>query len=212
MNVLILANGEPPGRELALRMAAKCDLLIATDGAAHLAAQLGLTPDVICGDFDSIDLAAARKAFPETEFVPTPDQSYADLEKALLLAQSRGAVAITIMGAAGGRIDHQFANFALLLRYGRDMALRVVDDGYQVWPVFERLDCEARPGDTVSLIALEPGVVVSISGVQWELSEFPLSPGSRAVSNIAVANHVTVEVHQGNLLFCHLCEEGGTRL
>src|SRR5262245_45458987 len=117
MHILILANGEPPSEALAQALSSCHDLLIATDGAAHRAAGLRLTPDIICGDFDSVQLEVARQEFPIAEFYPTPDQEQGDLEKAIQLALERGADAITILGAGGGRIDHTLANFALLLRY-----------------------------------------------------------------------------------------------
>ena len=73
MRVLILVNGEPPSEELAQRLAGEHDRVFATDGAAHRAVGLGLTPDVICGDFDSVNLDVAKAEFPRAEFVPTPD-------------------------------------------------------------------------------------------------------------------------------------------
>src|SRR5690242_14737410 len=128
MRVLILANGDPPAEALARRMAATHDLILAADGAAHTAAELGLSAHIVCGDFDSVRLEAARLALPGAEFVPTPDQDQADLEKAILVAQERGAADITILGATGGRSDHLLANFALLLRYHTEIPLRIVDE------------------------------------------------------------------------------------
>jgi thiamine pyrophosphokinase len=211
LKVLILANGDPPSAELAQRLAQEHDLLLATDGAAHSAASLGVTPDIICGDFDSVDLAAARRDFPRAEIVPTPDQNHADLEKALLLARERGATAVTILGAGGGRIDHLFANFALLLRYGCDLPLCIADDASRVWPVCGAFTLAAEAGDTVSLIALESGVCVSIRGVKWELHEENLLPGTLGVSNVAAGSEVCVEAHRGRLLLCHLFDVGGKR-
>jgi thiamine pyrophosphokinase len=204
MNVLILANGQPPSPQLAQALATINDLLIATDGAAHQAVRLGLNPQIICGDFDSIDLETARREFPLAEFVPTPDQSYADLEKAVLLARRRGATSVTISGAAGGRIDHMLANYALLLRYGRDLNLQIVDDsGYQRL-VTGISSVATRPGGIVSLIALGSRASVSISGVQWEVRKLALAPGTRGVSNVALGERVTVEVHRGKVVLCHL--------
>jgi thiamine pyrophosphokinase len=210
MKTLILANGEPPSAALAQRLAAEHDLILATDGAAQRAVALGITPHLICGDFDSLDRAAALRAFPEAEFVPTPDQNYADLEKAILLARARGATSIAITGAAGGRIDHTLANHALLLRYGVLLPLCIVDDRSEVWALVSGwqgrgvLSFATRPGDTVSLIAFDAGAQISISGVQWEVREFELSPGTQGVSNRASGETVTVEVQRGAVLVCHL--------
>jgi thiamine pyrophosphokinase len=216
MRVLILANGEPPSVELAGRLAAEHDLLIAADGAAQRALALGLRPDIICGDFDSVQMDVARSAFPAAEFVPTPDQDKGDLEKALLLALERGARRITIMGTAGGRIDHMLANHALLLCYHRELDLAIVEDGAQVRAISGRpgtpgvLTLATTPGDTVSLISFEATARVSITGVRWEVHDLDLLPGTRGISNMAEGEHVLVEVSAGTVLVCLLTRNSVT--
>src|SRR5207247_9162337 len=126
MRVLILANGDPPTAALAQELASCHDLLIATDGAAHRAVGLRLSPHIICGDFDSAKRDVAQREFPAAEILPTPDQDRGDLEKAVFLALDRGATSLTIIGAAGGRIDHTLANFSLLVRF-RDCPICIAD-------------------------------------------------------------------------------------
>lgn len=210
MRVLILAHGEPPPPALAQRLALQNDLLLATDGAAHTAAQLGLTPDTICGDFDSVQLEQARAEFPHAEFVATPDQNLADLEKAILLAMERGATAVTLIGASGGRTDHALANYALLLRYNTALEISLVDaygtvralSGTDTEPGTLKLD--ALPGDTISLLSFDGRAYVSITGVAWELDNYQLPIGTQGVSNVARAEIVRVSVRGGAMLVCHL--------
>lgn len=220
MHVLILADGDPPSPALAQRLARGADLRIATDGAANKAVNLGITPDILCGDFDSVDLKAACIAFPMAEVVPTPDQSCADLEKALLLALERGASAIAIIGATGGRMDHTLSSFALLQRYAASLPVCVVADrpvASQTEQQKEPKDCAAvtwvvtagrrcvfatASGQTVSLVAFA-NAAVSIEGVRWPLTAHELTPGTRGVSNIATAPHVVVEVHSGSVFVIH---------
>jgi thiamine pyrophosphokinase len=211
MRILILTNGDPPSAELAQRLAADHDLLMAADGAAHRAVGLGLIPDIICGDFDSIRLEVARVEFPSATFLPTPDQDWADLEKAILLARERGADSITILGASGGRIDHTLANFALLLRYHAEIALQIVDDHSVVRALSGteeapgELVLTTQPGDIVSLISLGGTARATITGVQWPLNAVLLPIGTHGISNRATADRVTVRARGGALLVCHLC-------
>lgn len=212
MDVLILANGDPPSRNYAQAMAARHRLLLATDGAAHRAAELGLTPHIICGDFDSVRLEEAKRTFPLAEFLPTPDQDHADLEKAIEVAQERGASHINVLGALGGRIDHTLANFALLLRYpyrSSPISLAILDDTSSVMGMVggeEAVQHElpAHPGETVSLISLDGRAHVSISGVQWPLDDYRLPSGTQGVSNVAETERVTVRVRGGGVLVCRL--------
>ena len=204
MRTLILANGTPPSPELAQRLAASHTLRIATDGAAHQAATLEIAPDIICGDFDSVEMASAKRALPRAEWVSTPNQNKADLEKAILLALARGATEITILGANGGRIDHTLANFALLLRYHHEIFLRIVEDGAETRAVSGLSLFAARCGDTLSLISMDGAARVSVSGVRWPLTDFPLPIGTLGVSNEATGGEVAVTANGGAILACHL--------
>ena len=219
MRVLILADGDAPSPALAQRLARQADLCIATDGAAHKATALGITPDIVCGDFDSIDLQAIRVAFPAAEIVPTPDQSRADLEKGLLLAQTRGATALAILGATGGRMDHTLSSFALLQRYAQSLPTCLVADrpvdapdkkeqphcAAVTWAVTEGHRCifSTIPGETVSLVSFTDATV-SIQGVRWPLTAYTLAPGTQGVSNVAAAAQIVVEVHSGSVFLIHL--------
>ncbi len=210
MRVLILANGEAPEPEWAQRIAAEHDLVLATDGAAHLAAGLGLTPDLVCGDFDSIDMAVAQAEFPQARFLPTPDQEQADLEKALLVAQEQGATAITIIGATGYRLDHTLAAFAVLLRHHVELpiALRTEDTLVLALSGTDEATGEhtlaTEPNDTISLISFDGKAKVTLTGVRWPLLEETLEFATRGVSNRAIGGQVGVRVRDGAILICHL--------
>jgi thiamine pyrophosphokinase len=214
MRVLILVNGEAPSEALAQRLAAEHDRLFATDGAAHRAVGLGLTPDLICGDFDSVNLDVAQAEFARAEFVPMPDQEFADLEKAIHLALERGATAITIIGAAGGRIDHTLGNFSLLLRYHKEAPIRIVDDISEVWALSGTEEAHgeatfaAQPGDLLSLLSLDGAARVRISGVKWPLHDALLPIGTHGISNVAVSEQVHLAVCGGAILVCHLHDAG----
>jgi thiamine pyrophosphokinase len=152
----------------------------------------------------------ARAEFPGAEFVATPDQDQADLEKALHVARERGATTITITGAAGGRIDHTLANFSLLLRYHREIPMVIVDDGSDVLALSgmdetpDEQDFAATPGDTFSLLSLDGKAHATIQGVKWPLDDYRLPIGTLGVSNVAEAERVVVWARGGALLVCHL--------
>ncbi|HZT44306.1 MAG TPA: thiamine diphosphokinase [Chthonomonadaceae bacterium] len=210
MRVLILADGEPPSAALAQEQAAAHDLVLATDGAAHRAALLGVTPDIICGDFDSVRREEAEAEFPQAEFIWMHDQDRADLEKALLYALERGAHEVTLLGATGGRLDHTLANCALLLRYGAQAALRIVDDLSETWALSGEEDTPAerllatRPGDTLSLVSFDGKARVTLQGTRWLLEEAVLPVGTCGVSNVIDSDQVFIRVRGGALLVCLL--------
>lgn len=209
MHVLILANGSPPPRDLAQRLASAADLIIATDGAAAKAFELGLQPHLICGDFDSIDKAQASQLFPSAEIIVAANQDYADLEKSLQLAKERGATQVTVLGATGGRLDHTLANLALLLSWHQTMVLCIQEADTTVWCLSaagstpNKHIIPTQPNDTISLIATQPAII-SIHGVLWETNRLLLLPGTRAVSNKTLGHTVEVEIVQGTVFLCLL--------
>ncbi len=207
MNVLILANGDPPSAEMLARLADTHALFIACDGAALKAAALGTHPDIVSGDFDSLNLEAARAALPEAEFVPTPDQSRTDLQKAVQIGRERGAESITIAGAAGGRIDHTLGNVSLLLRWAADwpdLPIAIVADGSETRALAGERTLGTDAGDAVSVLSMDGQARVSLSGVRWPLSDFPLPVGVGGLLNEATGTSVSVKAEGGVILVCHL--------
>ncbi len=207
MNILILANGDPPSPDLLARLASSHDLFIACDGAALKAAALGVLPQIVSGDFDSLDLDSARAALPDAEFVPTPDQSQTDLQKAVGIAREQGADSLTIAGATGGRIDHTLGNISLLLRWQEDwpdLPVRLVSDGSETRALLGTRMLNTEPGDAVSVLSMDGRARVSLSDVRWPLTDFPLSVGVGGLLNEAMGASVTVKAEGGRVLVCHL--------
>lgn len=210
MKALILANGSPPSRALLHQLTAAHELFLVTDGAVHHAADLAVIPDIICGDFDSMRVGEAQAAFPKAEFVATPNQFQADLEKAIAVARQRGATTITMTGAAGGRIDHLLGNFSLLRRYHTEIELSIVDDGSEVRAISGSdavpglWHSQTQPNDLISLISLDGTARATIRGVRWPLEDFLLPIGTLGISNVAIGDNATVEVRGGAIFVCHL--------
>ena len=207
LRALLIANGDPPSARLAQHERDHAHLVLAVDGGAATAHRLGIEPHIVCGDFDSISLAAAGTLFPRAEIVELPDQELADLEKAVLLALERGAQEIIILGALGGRGDHALGALLTLTRFGPPGCVRLLGEGETVYGIPASVDetevlLACRTGDTVSVFAAG-GAVVSISGVKWPLTGTYLPPGTRGVSNEAAGGEVRVASRDGSVLIFH---------
>lgn len=86
------------------------DLLIAADGGYSWLRALGLEPDVLVGDFDSL---AEVPALPGVVRLPK-EKDDTDTMFAVRLAMERGYSNFRIYGGAGGRFDHTLANLQIL--------------------------------------------------------------------------------------------------
>jgi thiamine pyrophosphokinase len=203
MHTLILANGTPLSHDLLLRLVAEADLFIATDGAANKLMATPYSPHVVLGDFDSL-VDSTRLAFEATEFIHTPDQEASDLDKAIAYARDRGSLQVTIVGYTGDRIDHVLTGVSLLMKYHRELEIRLVAESSEVRAISGRATLYGQPGDILSLVAFGPVEGVSARGVRWPLDDEALSHGSRGVSNEMTGEEAHVEVRQGTLIVCHL--------
>lgn len=86
------------------------DLLIAADGGWSTVRHMGLTPDLVIGDFDSL---GSRPNHPNTIVLPT-EKDVTDTHAAIQLGLERGYRRFALYGGTGGRLAHTLANLQLL--------------------------------------------------------------------------------------------------
>lgn len=85
-------------------------LVICADGGMRHTERLKITPDVIVGDFDS-----AKSRLSDISSVECPThKDYTDTERCVDLAIERGCKEIELIGAFGGRVDHEFSHYCLM--------------------------------------------------------------------------------------------------
>ena len=179
------------------------------DGGARHALALGLRPDSVVGDMDSLGESdrAQLEAMGTRLVIHPPAKDETDLELALLMAAQEGAAEVVVLGAFGGRLDQAIANVLLLtLPELKDIPARLVDGEQEAFIIRERAVIEGRPGDTLSLISLGGDAQgVSAQGLLYPLRGETLSFGpARGVSNVFVAPVARVTLRRGLLLAVHI--------
>ncbi len=199
MHAWVVAGGEPPD-PAQLGELRPPQLVVAADSGADVARSLGLVPDVIVGDFDSVTPSGAAAA--EQRRFPT-DKDATDLALALAEALRRGAGSLTVVGGAGGRLDHLLANVAVLA--AEDLAGVRVDaliGPARLWVVRRRRTISGTVGRIVTLLAHGgPATGVRTEGLRWALAGETLEAGaSRGVSNVFTAPEATVTLESGVIL------------
>lgn len=110
----------------------KFDKVIAVDAGLNAVDALGLIPDYIVGDLDSIDPALAdryRKIPYIVWEVHKPEKNETDTELARSRAVALGCEEIVFLGATGGRIDHLIGNIhALYDCMQRGIRAQIIDE------------------------------------------------------------------------------------
>jgi thiamine pyrophosphokinase len=199
MRALVVADGELPSGRLMRELAGGADLVVAADGGADKALSAGLRVDAVVGDLDSLSLEA-RAVIPPGSLHHAPSADETDLQKAIEFALARGATAIDIAAAGGGRADHALANLSVLTVYRRRAALRVVDDLFEVELVDGEVSIDAPPGTVVSLVAIGLARGVTTRGLRWNLSDYTLAFSPYGVHNEVEQPPATVSVESGDVL------------
>ncbi len=212
---VIIANGIPPDQEMVHRwmqpdrVAAGMTVhLICADGGARTALALGLKPEVVVGDLDSLDekLQAQLQSLGCRLVVYPPEKDWTDLELALKLAAAEGATQVVVMGALGGRLDQELANVLLLLLPElADIPTLIVDERQELFVTRREATVVGQPGDVVSLIPLggaAQGIVTE--GLSYPLRHETLVSGpARGISNVMTSTLARVTLREGALLVVH---------
>ncbi|MBI4375531.1 MAG: thiamine diphosphokinase [Elusimicrobia bacterium] len=191
---LLLLNGEMPDPALVRWAAKRCRVILCADGGLRHAMDLGLRPDLVVGDMDSLPRPLPRT---QATFLCDFDSDRSDFEKALELCSELRLDPLYVAGAGGGRMDHLMVNLALCEKYGRANRLVLLDRGYGLWLGKGRHALDIPKGSLFSLLA-SPRAVVTLSGARYPLKRQALSAGSRGLSNVSTGR-VRFQVHQGRI-------------
>jgi len=204
MPVVVLTGGDPvvPGLRHHLPTDAQ---VVAADSGLHLADVLGLTVDVVVGDFDSVSprrLAKAEAAGARIERHPAAKDA-TDLELALSAAMRFAPDRILVVGGHGGRLDHFLGNALLLASDAyADMRIDAFMGDAHVHVVRTDTELAGDPGELVSLLPVHgPARGVTATGLVYPLDGEDLPSGStRGVSNEFVSTTAHVSLTAGVLL------------
>ena len=188
------------------------DLVIAADGGYGSLCALGVRPDVVVGDFDSLNEIPDH---PHILRLPRiKDET--DMGYAINHALDLGYTRFLLLGGMGGRLEHTIANLQLLaglnrrgalgILYGNGQAAAVITNGRFTFPADLSGYCS---------VFCQSGAAqgVTIEGMKYPLFEdeltgdFPLG-----VSNEFLGVPATVSVEQGTLLLIWACENRENQL
>ncbi len=184
-------------------LVSRAGLVLAADGGARFLEGLGVRPDAVVGDFDSLDDAGARRLEAAgVELVRHPvRKDVTDGELAVDEALRRGAGEVVLAGATGA-LDHTLGHLAILRRLAaRRVAARLVapDLSVAVLQAPAAVTLAAPAGVRVSVVPLGGDAVVSLAGLDYPLDHGHLP----ADACLGLGNHVVsagesvIEVHAG---------------
>ena len=181
------------------------DWIICCDGGMHHAKALGITPDYIVGDFDSVRpevLEEYRNMGISIRQFPT-HKNETDMQLGMLLALELGVTELVLIGGIGDRFDHTLANAHLLL-YLLKKGVRgiLVNEKNCVELIVKEVTLYGKAGDLVSTIPLSMQVEgVTLEGLEYPLVDYDLALDDKlvAVSNVMTGTEAKVKIRKGYL-------------
>ncbi|MCC5970776.1 MAG: thiamine diphosphokinase [Pararhodobacter sp.] len=185
--ITLLGGGEMVPERLAQALAL-APALVAVDSGADQALALGLMPELVIGDLDSIS-PEGRAAIAPDRLWQVPEQDDTDFDKAL--ARVRAPVMLAL-GFTGARLDHTLAAMSTLVRNRH--ARVVIDAGVDLcFLAPPRLQLSLPPGSRLSLFPMAP-VRCESAGLVWPTAGLAFDPvGMIGTSNIVAEGPVMLK-------------------
>lgn len=203
-DALLLAHGDLPPKACLRALAHASRRTVALDGAADRLSRMGLWPDFILGDLDSVSTSTLKSAARRRITVlPVKEQKTSDLEKGLRFCQSRGWKRVAVAGILGPRLDHSLNALSIFAKYSAlEVTLLTSQSIGRVVHGHTSLSCAVRPGLRLSLMPAPVARGVTLSGVSWPLRGRTLrQDGLVSLSNKAVAPVVSMCQTSGCSIF-----------
>ncbi|HET6352084.1 MAG TPA: thiamine diphosphokinase [Coriobacteriia bacterium] len=200
--LIVCAAPSPHSAEHLANLAEAASLVLAVDGGMAACVAAGVTPDVLLGDFDSVEPSLLERAKATGVIIEQHpvDKDVTDLDLALDYVVRAGHTDAVVTACTAGRIDHALAVFGSL----SVSALRVRIDEPELGCWFLAADRRAAvdlggAGATVSVLPLSEAATVTCSGVRWPLDHAHLRHlDSWGMSNIIECEAAHFEVHEGS--------------
>ena len=174
------------------------DLVIAVDGGYDTCRKYDIVPDLIMGDFDSVQesdmpqIAKIAKIAPDHVVVLPTEKDDTDMLAAIRIGLLEGCQEFRIYGGMGGRLEHTLANLQCLIYLKQCSAFVMQNE--TVW-----FKPEAK--GFLSLFSIgEKASGVTIRNLKYEMQDgeitnsFPIG-----ISNEFIGKRSSVTVEQGML-------------
>lgn len=208
MKVCIALNGNIKDYEATKKIIENenYDYIIGADGGCNHLNAMGILPNYVIGDFDSIDKnlisCYENNNIVFKKFPTHKDET--DSQLCVYLAKELGAKRIDFIGCLGGRIDHFLANIGFMYHvYEMDIEPRIITSEEEIYILHnEKRIIKGKKGNTISILALKDNAL----GVTLQNLEYPLDNAEvkylspLGISNIMLEDECVISVKQGYLL------------
>ncbi len=200
MTGVLFTGGLSPDFSTIKNIIMNADIIAAADSGFDSAVKMGIKPDIIIGDMDSVKNTNLLSEYPEDRILKfLKDKDETDTELGLLYLSQNKCDNIILIGGGGGRMDH-FLGIVFL--FDRDLSPNL---WYTNNTRFEKITgynkIHSMKGKLVSFFPLGNVVCkMKSDGLKWPLDKLNWDKGDMGISNIVTKDPFSVEMTNGSLL------------
>ena len=195
---VLIANGKKPKNKKIIEILKNAKNVICVDNGYELASELNITPSIIIGDLDSVDI---NKISKDILIIKDEDQNTNDLEKTLNYCLSKNIRDIILVGATGERDDQNLATILVSLEYIEQLNIEILSDLYSIEFVNGKRDFEATPMREVSLISMDKENIITTQGLKYNLDKSKLSSATHGISNYSIGENFSISCSSPLIVF-----------
>ena len=178
------------------------ELKLVVDGALEITHRLGLKPDYIVGDFDTVNQELLKYYDDEIILRHPPEKDQTDTELAIETALNAGCERLLFFGATGSRLDHSLGNIFLLehlLKQGVEAVILNENNKLYLKKQNFVLKRKETRGDYVSLLPLTETVKnVTLCGFKYPVENVTFyREKTLGISNEITEEEANVEFSDG---------------
>ena len=197
--IILILNGELSNYKDITSFLEEYNIIVCADGAANKIIKLGIEPDYILGDLDSIDSDNLKKY--SKNIIQLKNQEYNDLHKSLLWIKEKNIKKIDIIGIDGKRIDHTIGNFSIILKELFNFDLTVFTESGIFYTIKTKRKFKDIYNRYFSIFSPKKDTKITTWGLKYELKNKTLDNIHKGTLNFANENEVEIETNNEVLVF-----------
>ncbi len=199
---IILANGKSTSKRVIDFVKSKgYSTIICADGGANSAFKLGLVPDFIIGDLDSIKPEVLKFYSDKSTIIHIKKQIDTDVEKCLKFAIKKKFTDVVLIGVTGDRLDHTIGNLSIVLKFYDKIQCKIIADNSFLLPTNKSITLRSKIGETISIFGFNKKTKITSFGLKYPLKNSSLPFGEKeSTSNEASKDTVNILV-KGGVIF-----------
>jgi thiamine pyrophosphokinase len=196
---IIIANGKSPSKKVVDYFYSKgFNTIICADGGANSARNLGIIPDFIIGDLDSISSSTLKYFKNKSAIIQIKRQNDTDVEKCLKFAIKKKFDEVVLLGVTGDRLDHTICNLGIVIKFFGKINIYLSAESSFLTSINQTTEFNSKVGETISIYAFDDKTKISSTGLKYKLNNAALPFGVReSTSNVSISEKIILKVKNG---------------